>query len=644
MSTIAFIALNDSMLQCARTILKGEHDDVILTEGLMAGAITVARNLCAQGVEVVISRGATARGVQDALPDLSVVDISTSSLDLLTAIHRARERASRVAVVAFPPMSDGAREIGRMLGVDVGIYEWSREEDISAAVLRARDDGAQIMVGGYIMALFARQLGVPCQPVESSPQSILTAVREAKRIAHGRNVEKAKSSLMRAVLTSTDNGIVAVDRRGVVTVFNPVAGRLLRMTEADALGRNISEVWPKSGLNRVLATGKAETGQIERVFDQEIMCSKLPVTVHGETVGAVATVHDVRQIQKMEATVRKRILASGHVATSRFEDIRGQSPALAQAIAMGQDYARTSATVLIHGETGTGKELFAQSIHTASARGEGPFVAVNCAALPGQLLESELFGYMPGAFTGASQKGKPGLFELAHGGTIFLDEIAEMDLPTQGRLLRVVQERKVMRLGSDQIIPVNVRVVAATNKDLGRLVAEGSFRDDLFYRLNVLRLRLPPLCRRREDIPGLAAHFLEQASGRPGRYALSEDALATLCAHPWPGNVRELQNVMARVAATHRERIVSGGLVSSLLDGTPSVLADSSPQGHGLSGGLLPPRLALSCPPQLQALGDGELERIREALARTNGRIGEAAKSLGISRSTLWRRMRGAAR
>ena len=640
MSTIAFIALNESMLDCARTILKGEHDDVILTEGLMDGAIKAARSLSAQGVEVVISRGATARGVQDALPDLSVVDISTSSLDLLTAIHRAKARAARIAVVAFPPMSDGAREIGRMLGVDVGIYEWSKEEDISAAVLRARDDGADIVVGGYIMALFARQLGVPCQPVESSPQSILTAVREAKRIAHGRSVEKAKSSLMRAVLTSTDNGIVAVDRRGVVTVFNPVAGRLLRMTEADALGRSITEVWPKSGLSRVLATGKAETGQIERVFDQEIMCSKLAVTVHGETVGAVATVHDVRQIQKMEATVRKRILASGHVATSRFEDIRGQSQALAQAIAMGQDYARTSATVLIHGETGTGKELFAQSIHNASARGEGPFVAVNCAALPGQLLESELFGYMPGAFTGASQKGKAGLFELAHGGTIFLDEIAEMDLPTQGRLLRVVQERKVMRLGSDQMIPVNVRVVAATNKDLGRLVAEGSFRDDLFYRLNVLRLRLPPLCRRREDIPGLAAHFLDQACGRVGSYALDEDALATLCGHPWPGNVRELQNVMARVAATHRERVVSGRLIRSLLDATPSVPAGGSPGSHGQSGGRLPPRLDPSCPPQLQALGDGELERIREALARTNGRIGEAAKYLGLSRSTLWRRMR----
>lgn len=614
MTSIAFMALNETMFECARNVLKGSHDDVRLSQGLMGEAVGVARALQASGVEVVISRGATARCVQTALPDLSVVDMSTSSLDLLSAIHKAQAKAERVAVVAFPPMSDGAREIGDMLGADVGVYQWDREEDIGRAVLEARADGAGIVVGGYIMALIARRLGVPCQPVESSPQSILAAVREAKRIAHGRGVEKAKSSLMRAVLTSTDNGIVAVDRRGAVTVFNPVAGRLLRMTEADAVGRPVAEVWPRSGLPRVLESGQGEAGRIERVFDQEIMCSMTPVAVGGETVGAVATFHDVRQIQKMEATVRKRILASGHVAASRFQDILGASPAVRQAIAMGMDYARTSATVLIHGETGTGKELFAQGIHNASARRTGPFVAVNCAALPAQILESELFGYVPGAFTGASLKGKPGLFELAHGGTIFLDEIAEMDPPTQGKLLRVLQEKQVMRLGSDQVIPVDVRVVAATNKDLGGLVASGAFRDDLYYRLNVLRLGLPPLRQRLEDIPALAARFLAQAATRPGGHTLSGAALKELRAHHWPGNVRELQNAMARVAALLRDESVPGELVRQLL-------ADS------------PPARVKAAPP-------GEKERIADALARSNGRVAEAAKLLGVSRSTLWRRMK----
>jgi len=614
MSTIAFIALHTRMLEQAREILRKQHPDVRLAKGLMGEAVGVARELAADGVEVVISRGATAKIIECALPDISVVDISTAGTDLITAIYKATFKTDRIAVVAFPYMIGGVKEIGRMLGVDVRVYELFREEDIGPQVLRARDEGAAIVVGGFIMAKVAKKLAVPCQPVETGPRSILSAVEEAKRIAHGRAVEKAKSSLMRAVLTSTDNGIVAVDRDGVVTVFNPMAGRMLRLTEADALGRHISDVWPRLGLDKVLVTGKGETGQIERVFDQDIMCNKAAITVRGTTVGAVATFHDVRQIQKMEATVRKRIMATGHVATVRFKDILGTSEALRQAISMGIDFAHYDATVLVRGETGTGKELFAQSIHNASARSAGPFVAVNCAALPGQLLESELFGYVQGAFTGASQKGKPGLFELAHGGTIFLDEIAEMDSGIQGKLLRVLQEKKVMRLGSDQVIPVDVRVVAATNRSLTDLVHSGAFRSDLYYRLNVLRLKLPPLRQRVQDIPILAEHFLARAQNRPQGHALSATALQVLKRHAWPGNVRELQNVMARVAAMFKEGEISGNLIRQLLEDSPvSPVLCSMPN---------------------------EGEQIGQALAETRGRVGEAAKLLGVSRSTLWRRMR----
>ncbi|WP_300164859.1 sigma 54-interacting transcriptional regulator [Solidesulfovibrio sp.] len=620
MPTIALLALNRRMHDTARELLRGENADVLLAEGLMEAAVAVARDLAGRGVEAVISRGATARCIQAALPDLSVVDISTSSLDLLTALHAASAQARRLAVVAFPPMTDGAAEIGRMLGLDVTVHELERQEDIATAVLWARAQGAQLVVGGYITDLVARRLGVPSLPVECSPQSLLAAVREARAIVHGRAVEKAKNSLLRAVLTSTDNGIVAVDGDGRVTVLSPVARKLLRCEEATAVGRPVAEVWPRSGLPQSLATGQGTVGEVERVGDREIVCTRTPVRVDGRTVGAVATIHDVRHIQRMEATVRRRVLASGHVAVARFEDVLGESPALRQAVAMARDYARTAATVLLHGETGTGKELFAQAIHNASPRRDGPFVAVNCAALPGQLLESELFGYEPGAFTGASQKGKAGLFELAHGGAIFLDEIAEMGLELQGKLLRVLQEKKVMRLGSDQMLPVDVRVVAATNKNLGRLMAEGAFRDDLFYRINVLRLPLPPLRRRREDIPGLARRFLDQAAERPGGHGLTPGAESALCRHDWPGNVRELQNLMARVAATHREYDVPESLVLALLDDAPAGAAPGREPRPGSAGE----------------------DRIRDALERTGGRVGAAAKLLGISRSTLWRRMRRA--
>jgi transcriptional regulator with PAS, ATPase and Fis domain len=613
-ATIAFLALDASMLELARTTLEGRHDDVRLARGLMGDAVATARQLSAEGVEVFISRGATAKFVASALPDVSVVDISTSALDLLTAIHKARALAKRVAVIAFPPMSTGAVEIGRVLGVSVAVHEVDREEDIAPAVIQARKDGAGVVVGGYITVAVAERLGMSCQPVETVAQSIVSAVEEARRIVHARAVERAKGQLLRTVLTSADNGIVAVDRDGLVTVINPRAARMLRVGEDDVIGRPIAGIWPRLALEKVVACGAGEEGRIERLFDQDLMCDTIPITVGAETVGAVATFHDVRRIQRMEATVRTRILAAGHVATARFADILGSSPALRQAISMAGDFALTHATVMIQGVTGTGKELFAQGIHNASARHEGPFVAVNCAALPGQLLESELFGYVQGAFTGASQKGKAGLFELAHGGTIFLDEIAEMEPTTQGKLLRVLQEKKVMRLGSDQVIPVDVRVLAATNKNLRRLVGNGAFRDDLYYRLNVLQLRLPALRNRKEDIALLAETFLRQARGGASVPVLSGAALRELERHDWPGNVRELQNVMARVAATSRAKTVSGTLIAQLIE-------------DAAAG-----RLVAGVP--------SEAERIAGALSQAGGRVAEAARMLGISRSTLWRRTR----
>jgi transcriptional regulator with PAS, ATPase and Fis domain len=612
-SPIAFLALDQSMLDLARKTLAGRHDDVRLALGLMGEAVDVARRLAADGVEVVISRGVTASLIATALPDLPVVNMSTSPLDLATAIHKARKRTSRIAVLAFAPMSTGAAELGAMLGIDLIVRDLRREEDIEEALRAVRDEGAEIVVGGYMTARVAQPLGIECLPIETMPASIVSAVEEAKRIVHARSIEKAKSALLRAVLTFTDNGIVAVDRAGLVTLINPIASRMLRVGEADAVGRPVAAIWPRVGLDKVMASGKPLLQQLDRLFDQDFVCNKVPITAAGKTVGAVATLNDVRQIQRMEATVRKQILATGHVAAARFDDILGQSPALLDAIALAKDFAATRATVLIQGETGTGKELFAQSIHNASARSHGPFVAVNCAALPGHLLESELFGYVPGAFTGASQKGKPGLFELAHGGTIFLDEIAEIDAATQGKLLRVLQEKKVMRLGSDQVIPVDVRVVAATNKNLRGLVDKGAFRDDLYYRINVLQVRVPPLRERREDVAPLAQAFLKQAQPRSGRLRLSPSALEELMSHGWPGNVRELQNVITRVAATQPDEMVSAAHLRALLAEPP---ADAAPWRRD------------------------DADQIGAALTQTHGRIGEAADLLGVSRSTLWRRMR----
>lgn len=345
------------------------------------------------------------------------------------------------------------------------------------------------------------------------------------------------------------------------------------------------------------------------------MMNRVSIRVNGEISGAVATFQDVTRIQDMEQRIRREIYSTGHVAKFRFSDIRIESPSLRAVADMAERYAKTDLSVLIKGETGVGKELFSQSIHNASSRADGPFVAVNCAALPENLLESELFGYVEGAFTGASRKGKPGLFELAHRGTIFLDEVSEIPLSLQGRLLRVLQEHEVMRLGHDRIIPIDVRVICAVNRDLRILVDSGTFRSDLYWRLNVLSLTIPPLRERKEEILPLIRHFLfgSDLCSREIRFTpQAEDFLRT---YKWPGNVRELKNFCDRLAAMCRTDTIDTEEVRRYLD-IPDPFQEPGPA---------------------RRVSD---EDIRRALAEAEGSFSRAASKLGIHRTTLWRRLR----
>jgi propionate catabolism operon transcriptional regulator len=296
-------------------------------------------------------------------------------------------------------------------------------------------------------------------------------------------------------------------------------------------------------------------------------------------------------------------------------------------------YARSPATVLIEGETGTGKELAAQAIHRESAlarAGAKPFVAVNCGAIAESLLESELFGHEEGAFTGSRRGGRAGLIEAAHRGTLFLDEIGEMPLALQTRLLRVLEEREVMRVGGTRPVPVDVRVISATHCDLAALVAQGRFRADLYYRLSVLRLRLPPLRERQEDVPALAEWLLKHALAamnvRPHANLHAEITACAplLCRHDWPGNVRELRNLMQRLAL-----FLSAEPLQAL---TPGFLLRHAPELAALDGAS-DAAIAPETP-------EASAETVTEALRRCGGNRAEAAKRLGISRTTLWRRLR----
>ncbi len=421
---------------------------------------------------------------------------------------------------------------------------------------------------------------------------------------------------MQAILDASHDGIIAVDRDSIIIGVNKNAMEILGLP-GNIVGQKITRYIPNSDMLRILATGKKEIGDIATILNRQIIINRLPIVVEGEIVGAVSTFKEITDIQKMEMRIRKQSMESGLEAKFRLEDIVGESSAIREAKEWAETFARTDATVLIQGETGTGKELFAQGIHLSSQRATGPFIPVNCAALPGNLLESELFGYEEGAFTGARKGGKPGLFELAHGGTLFLDEIGEMSIPIQALLLRILQEKKVRRISGERIVPVDVRIIAATNRDLERLVEEKQFRSDLYFRLNVLTLELPALRERIEDIPLLVASIIEEIKERENKRHLKveEAVFHVLKQYDWPGNVRELRNVVERMVLLCK---------NEALDKEDTAFFAKK-----------------LC--QRQSYRDqeeGEAEVIRKVLAETKGNKGEAAKILGMDRSTLWRKIK----
>jgi len=569
--------------------------------------------------DVVIARGVTAAALKRILPDTPTVELQVSGYDIMRAIKECQQRfgARKIGIFGSEEMLYGAKGIEEIIPVELVVVPVRDEDDAEPSIRELKNSGIDIIIGGVMSTGIAQRLGINAVYIQSGREAIYHALREAKRVAVVRRQEQERSEQFRAILNYSSEGIIAVDAKGMINLVNTAAVNLTALRE-DAIGRHSERVVPQLGLSRVLADSRGELGEIVTVNGQQMAVNKVPIIVGEDTVGAVVTFQPVAAIQELEGKIREKIYRRGHVARQTFADVLGESPAIKRTVAMAHEFSKVNSNVLIVGETGTGKEVFAQSIHNANSRSRGPFVAVNCAALPENLLESELFGYTEGAFTGAARGGKIGLFEQAHRGTIFLDEISEISPKLQGRLLRVVQEREIMRLGDDRVIPVDLRIIAATNRDLYALMQEGVFRQDLYYRLDILKLILPPLRQRREDIIPLFHHFLKIYCLRFNKAAkeISPAALARLAAYEWPGNVRELRNIAERLAVLSSGSVIDQHALDAVLPlGGPPRAA--RPEGDDLNHELL-----------------------LKALAEAHYHYGKAAAMLGISRTTLWRRLK----
>ena len=380
-----------------------------------------------------------------------------------------------------------------------------------------------------------------------------------------------------SLLNVLEQGILAVNDQLFVHALNRKAQEILGSTTEEAVGRRYTELVPEFQFERVITSAEPIRKVLLSVQGEELSVTIVPVVNARKVSGAIALFSRFTDEERVQHQFRTQLLGKGHKAKYHFQDIVGENPNVVQLKTVAARMAKSESSVLITGESGTGKELFAQAIHNASRRKEYQFVAINCAALPESILESELFGYEEGAFTGARKGGKRGLFELAHDGTLFLDEICEMALPLQSRLLRVIQEREVIRLGSDRVIGINMRLIAASNRDLGQMVNEGLFRKDLFYRLNVLPLRMIPLRNRIDDLAVLIKSI--QRDLQVG-FTFSNEAMVVLKKHLWPGNIRELKNMVEYWAHLDKAIIDIGDLEN--LANQPCRVFAPSKKGEGL--------------------------------------------------------------
>lgn len=427
---------------------------------------------------------------------------------------------------------------------------------------------------------------------------------------------------LQAVLDAISEGVLAINAQAEITIVNPVAEKILKMDKEELIKQKINNILTDNMPMLVcLRDGRPYNHQeilINKGTKQyHYLTSGRPIVDKDSNVtGVVATLKDMTEVRQLVYSV-----TGPNIIT--FEDIIGESEKLKEVVQLGEKVAVGNSTILLRGESGTGKELFARAIHQASARRNKPFVPVNCAALPDSLLESELFGYTEGAFTGAQKKGKQGLFEFASEGTIFLDEIGEVSPYLQAKLLRVLQEGKVRRIGSQEEISVDVRVIAATNKNLELMVGKNEFRQDLYYRLNVIPIFLPPLRERKEDIGLLTRYFLVKMNIRFNKKVemITKDAMKKLYEHDWPGNVRELENVIERAV-----NLVSGNQLTPdliIIDGEIKLPAEKSFPAGSLA----------------EILDEVEKQVIKQAL-NNKGSIRKAARALGVSHTTIMNKIK----
>lgn len=537
--------------------------------------------------------------------DKKVIKINNSAKKILKL--KSKELKNRSIAEVFPE-----------LDIDRVIYSGAKEKGV-----RIQRKGKELIVDKLPLSIEKESIGDVVLIYDNT---------DYKSVLEELNKERNVREILNTILEIVYDGITVVDSNGVIIMISKAYAEFLEVDREAAIGKHVTEVIENTRMHIVAKTGIAEVAQLQKIKGRYMIATRIPIIKEGKVQGAVGKVlfrnikdfnslyKKVRKIEK-DAEMYGGYVKESNTATYSFSNIIGNSKKLEEAKNIARKAALTNSNVLLKGESGTGKELFAHAIHNASDRAHGNFVKVNCAAIPVDLLESELFGYEKGSFTGANKEGKIGKFELADGGTIFLDEIGDMPLYMQAKLLRVLQEKEVERIGSVVTKRIDIRVVAATNRNLENMVKSGEFREDLYYRLNVVTINIPPLRERPEDIVTLTSFLIDKICNKLDKKisGISTKAMNYMKKYRWEGNVRQLENVLERAINI----VEYGGEIG--LEHLPQDIMENI---------IEKPIEKLE-----DTLNKAEKEAILDALRVFNGNKTKVAKALNISRTTLYEKM-----
>lgn len=621
-SDIIILSSSTDFTQKFSKLLEKNKLSYPIFESTGKNTIEIAKKFIRKGTKIIITRGKNLGLLRQNINTI-LIDVRYTYEDVYFSLKKAKQYSNKIAYIGFDLAYNVALKFKNISKENFLLIKPKSVSDIDQIVKKYSDDGIEVFIGGITVAGAAKKYGVKNVMIKVDEISLEIALNEALSFLNFEFERKKNYETIKQILNSTTEGIIGIDQYFQISYINNRAKKFITDKNNNIL---INQIVNLPVIRSTINNGTANYNELIEIGNNTFVLGCRPLKINNKIFGAVVSIQKSDYVQSAEKEIRKKLTAKGLIAKKNFSDIIGESKTLTATIEKAKKFAKSDSTILITGPSGSGKEIFAQSIHNYSNRCYEPFVAINCAALPKSILESELFGYVKGAFTGARPEGKVGMFELAHNGTVFLDEIGETSQDIQVKLLRVIQEKEIIRIGDDKVVPVDVRIISATNKNLLEKIEKNKFREDLYYRLCVLELRLPSLDERKEDIPLLVKHFI---SNKAPDINITNEALIILSSLSYKGNIRHLQNIVERLIVMCENNIIDDYLVSQVLD----------LKSNNLDKNFLRPSYEEQNDITSKIVKT-ENQLIKDTLKKYDGNKTKTAKELGISYTTLWRRLK----